>query len=532
MADPGSGSTAERTAAEDGRRPNFLVIVADQLRADAVGAFARTDAADADGHGGPVGSSGFADAGLARTPNLDALAQRGTRFTNAFVQHTVCSPSRASFLTGWYPHTRGHRTLTHLLRPEDPNLLKTLKQHGYHVTHVGPRGDTWAPGATEASCDEYGWAEPPASTIRDDRVPGDLDDPMARAFYTGLRPPDDPDRDHDFDEACTRTVESWLATRTGPGATPGDGQPWMLYVPLFFPHCPFVVGEPWFSLHDRDTIPTRRPPVQSGHEPAFAQHLRDLYGTDRLTDQQWREIAAVYHGMVSRMDHHVGRMVDALGGLAAETIVVFLSDHGEYLGDYDLIEKWPSGLHDCLARDPLLLAGPDIPEGNTVDDPVELIDLVPTVHELAGVTDPGYTHFGRSLLPVLRDPAIVHRTHAFTEGGFLVEEAHLLERPDFPYDLKGRAQWDRPETVGKAVAVRTREWTYVWRLYESAELYHRIDDPDEVHNLAGLPQHASIERALRDEIMRWQMATADVIPWEPDPRFPRIDLPKPSPESR
>ena len=99
-------------------RPNFLIIVADQLRADAVGAF-----------GSPIAS----------TPHIDALAERGARFTNAFVQHTVCSPSRASFLTGWYPHVRGHRSLTHLLGPDDPNVLRTLKEAGYHVTHVGDR---------------------------------------------------------------------------------------------------------------------------------------------------------------------------------------------------------------------------------------------------------------------------------------------------------------------------------------------------------------------------------------------------------
>ena len=402
-------------------RPNFLVIVADQLRADAVGTFGCDHAV---------------------TPHLDALADRGTRFTNAFVQHTVCSPSRASFLTGWYPHVRGHRSLTHLLRPGDPNLLKTLRQHGYHVAHVGARGDTWAPGATEESCDEYGWSDPPTgppiTPVADDR-----DDPMVRAFYAGERPAD---AGTDFDEACTRTAERWL------GEAPGD-RPWMLYVPMFFPHCPFAVAEPWFSLHDRSAMPDRRPPVQSGHEPGYMQRLRDSYGTDRLTDDQWREISAVYHGMISRLDSQVGRMLDALGDRRDDTVVVFFSDHGEYNGDYDLVEKWPAGVHDCLARDPLIVAGPGIPAGRTVDAMVEMIDLVPTVHDLAGV-EADYSHFGRSLLPVMADPSAGHREYAFTEGGFLVEEEALLERPTFPYDLKGAVQHDTPEAVGKVVCVR------------------------------------------------------------------------------
>ncbi len=481
-----------------GSRPNLLIIVADQLRADAVGAF-----------GSPVAS----------TPHLDTLAARGTRFTNAFVQHTVCSPSRASFLTGWYPHTRGHRSLTHLLRPEDPNLLKTLKDDGYHVTHVGQRGDTWAPGATESSCHEYGWIDPPTRPVGGLMQGLDPDDPMVRAFYVGRV-----EEGVDFDEACVRTAEAWLDDHR-PSA-----DPWVLYVPMLFPHCPFAVAEPWYSLHDRASLPPRRPPVRSGHEPRYLQHLRDTYGTARLTDDQWWEIAAVYHGMVSRFDDHVGRMLRALdrAGAVDDTVVAVFSDHGEYLGDYDLIEKWPSGLHDCLARDPLILAGPGIGEGVTVEAMVELIDLVPTVHELAGI-EADYGHFGRSLLPVMADPAAGHRRHAFTEGGFLIEERDLLEAPAFPYDLKGRAQRDRPETVGKAVAVRSIDWTYVWRLYEPPELYDRSADPDELDNLAGAATGAAAaaEAELEAEVLRWLAATGDVLPRPADPRFPRVDLPAP-----
>jgi arylsulfatase A-like enzyme len=97
-------------------RPNVVVFVPDQLRADAVGAFGNT---------------------VVSTPYIDALAARGVRFDNAYAQHPVCSPSRASFLTGWYPHVRGHRSLTYLLEAGEPNFLKTFKDNGYHVTWVG-----------------------------------------------------------------------------------------------------------------------------------------------------------------------------------------------------------------------------------------------------------------------------------------------------------------------------------------------------------------------------------------------------------
>ena len=111
-------------------RPNLLLFMTDQQRVDTIGAF-----------GAP----------FARTPNLDALAARGTRFTQAYAQHSACSQSRISMMTGWYPHVAGHRTLDHLLQPWEPNVLATLRGAGYHVAWAGVRGDTFAPGVTDAS---------------------------------------------------------------------------------------------------------------------------------------------------------------------------------------------------------------------------------------------------------------------------------------------------------------------------------------------------------------------------------------------
>ncbi|MFJ9583575.1 sulfatase-like hydrolase/transferase [Streptomyces acidicola] len=497
--DPTTATQAETPQAEPPRdeRPNFVIIVPDQLRADALGRFGNDRAS---------------------TPHLDALADRGTVFEQAYVQHPVCSPSRASFLTGWYPHVRGHRTLTHLLQAEEPNLLRILKDAGYHVTWAGTRGDTFAPGVTELSAHEYGHAEPPT---RRQFVKDYPDDTWARAFYRGRL---EPDGLTDHDEAAVRTAERRLAE-------PPD-RPWVLFVPLFAPHCPFQAEEPWYSMHDRDRVPEPLPVPggpDAGHEPGFKEAIRRTYGLDRLTPEMWREVAAVYHGMVSRLDHHVGRVQDAVAasGQAERTVTLFFADHGEYLGDFGLIEKWPSAMDACITRDPLVISGGGLPAGQRYEGMVELIDVLPTVLELAGVEAP-HRHYGRSLLPVLRDPEREHRQYAFTEGGFVVEEEPQMERPAFPYDLKGDIQHDRPELVGKAVAVRDREWTYVWRLYEPPELYHRATDPGESVNLAGRPEHADVERRMADALLRWQVETADVIPAAHDPRFPPVELPAPA----
>ncbi|GAB7528668.1 sulfatase [Pseudomonas sp. 3A(2025)] len=475
-------------------RPNFVVIVADQLRVDCL--------------------PGFNPYSPVHTPHLERLAARGVRFGEAFTQHSVCSPSRVSFLSGRYPHVNGHRSLQYLLDPQEPNFLRSFKEAGYHVVHAGARGDTFAAGAAELALDEHGFADPALNTFADfmGRNHGQPDEAMARAHYRGERP----QSTVDFDEATVRTAEQWLKT-------PPD-KPWVLYIPLIFPHPPFAVEQPWFSLYPRDSV--EPPRVASGPRAGFYAELARRHGWDGLDESQWREIRAVYYGMISRLDSQVGRLLDGLGE-ADNTFVTFFADHGEYLGDFGLVEKWPAGVDECLVRTPLIVAGPGLAAGGYSEALVELIDVFPTLLALADVP---VTHaqFGRSFAACLFDPAASHRDEAFSEGGFRIEEADLLERGPFPYDIKSQLQHDRPELVGKVVALRNREWTYVWRLYEPSELYHRLSDPHEQHNLAGSEEHAALEQQLTVRILRWLLDTADVIETRQWERFPKVDLPRPA----
>jgi arylsulfatase A-like enzyme len=336
-------------------------------------------------------------------------------------------------------------------------------------------------------------------------------------FYRGLCEPV-----VDLDEALIRTGEQWLE------APPR--QPWVLFVPLIAPHCPFEVEDPWFSLHDRAAVPDPILPGQREGEPGYMQAIRERHGLDRVTPDMWREVVATYYGMISRLDDQLGRLLAAVDrsgpGGRDNTVTLFFSDHGEYLGDFGLVEKWPSAMHSCITRDPLIISGGGLPEGRTSDAMVEMVDVLPTVLELAEVEAP-HRHFGRSLGGLLRDPGAEHRHYAFTEGGFTVEEEPQLEQPHFPYDLKGQLQHDHPNLVGKAIAVRDQEWTYVWRLYEPPELYRRADDPGERTNLARDPTHDAVQQRMHEAMVRWLVDTADVIPEPPDPRLPRVDLPAP-----
>ena len=170
-------------------RPNLLLFTPDQLRADALGCFGNV---------------------VAQTPNIDAFSQRGTRFNSAWSQHSVCGPSRVSMMTGWYPHTAGHRTLDHLLKPWEPNLLLYLKDSGYDVAMVGNRGDVFAPGVTEASTTFCGNLVKPSWGWRDITITTDEDHPLYRGFWFGKQG-DEPRID--IDEAAIQTAIQWLQER-------------------------------------------------------------------------------------------------------------------------------------------------------------------------------------------------------------------------------------------------------------------------------------------------------------------------------
>lgn len=478
------------------RPPNILIFMPDQLRADAVGAF-----------GNPV----------ARTPHIDTLAARGVRFENAWTQHPVCGPSRVSFMTGWYPHVAGHRTLDRLLTASEPNLLRSLREAGYRVCMPGHRGDVFAPGVTEESTDFCGFLVQPDLSIVLSPPPEHLcGTALGRAFYRGCA---GRERVVDFDEATTLTAIEWLG-REGGRDEVGRG-PWVMWVPLVSPHVPFTVEEPWFSLHDRADMPSPIPVAEG--RPGFVAAMREGYGWDALTDDDMREITATYYGMVSRVDDQLGRILAAVeaAGQIDDTIVVFLTDHGEYLGDWGLVEKWPSGMDPSLLRNPLIIAGPGVVQGSVCDALIEIIDVHATLLDCAGATS-SHASFGRSLAELCAAPAGEFRSHAFSEGGFSPADVDLFERAGGDYEIKGRLQHEQPELVGKAVSVRTRTHTYVYRQCERHEVYDRVADPQETVNLIDDPAMAGVVADLRAAMLEWLVATSDVIPADKHPRFPRI----------
>lgn len=467
-------------------RLNIVFFVPDELRADALACY---------GH--PV----------SRTPNYDRLAAEGVRFAQCHVQFPVCGASRCSLLTGWPTHVRGHRSLYYFLRPEEPNLFRYLRRAGYDVYWFG-KNDALAAASFADSVTEWRDRSPPmtAEALRelggDGLTPGSVSmlfeahgDRRATGDYANL-------------QGAMRVLERADRDR-----------PFCIFLPLSQPHPPYRAPVGFHDLYHPDDLPPLPPPGLAG-KPAFHEGLRELAGLNRLDEETFRRIRAVYLGQVSYTDWLLGELMDALAssGHADDTALFVASDHGDYAGDYGLIEKWPSGLEDCLTHVPLIVGLPGGARGHIVEEMVELFDIMPTMLGIAG-TEATHTHFARSLLPQLGGAPGDAGRAAFAEGGYNPFEPQAFE-PVLGgiYGPKTRLQNERPDTVARCAAVRTRTHRYIHRPGGQSELYDCAADPSCTRNLVDDPAEGAIRQALTQRLLEWYVTTSGVPAADKDAR--------------
>lgn len=479
---------------------NFIIFVPDELRAESIACY---------GHP------------LIRTPNIDRLAAEGVRFDQAHVQHTVCTPSRCSFMTGWYPHVRGHRSLWHMLRPDEPNLLKYLKKAGYEVAWFG-RNDLLAEAAFKDSVDIV--CDPAAGHQQN---AGRSFGPDQAGFQSFLNEPG---------EGAIDELEDMR--RVGAGIEylnrPHD-KPFVLYLPLSLPHCPYSICQPYYDMYAPADLPPLRPSQTRGKSPAY-DLIRRYRRLDDLDPSVLRKINAVYLGMITGVDEILGRLLQTLdqSGLAGETTVIFFADHGDWAGDYGLVEKWPNALDDCLTRVPLIVRLPEGSAGHVVSEPVEVMDIMATVLELAGI-EATHTHFSRSLVPQLHGRRGDSNRAVFAEGGYDLHEPHCFEgrpqansaifSPESIYYLKGLQQQQDPQSVCRSTMIRTAKHKLVRRTDARHELYDLQADPQELCNVYDRPEYAGIRVQLEQQMLEWLIRTSDVTPFDEDPRKTPDGLP-------
>jgi arylsulfatase A-like enzyme len=481
-----SGAAAAPLASPDVRpggpqRPNIILFMPDELRADALGCYGNT---------------------VIRTPNFDRLAQVGTRFESCHVQFPVCAASRCSMATGWPTSVRGHRSLYYFLRPDEPNMFRYLRQAGYDVFMFG-KNDVLAAETLASSFTE--WRNPRSPTAEFAAI----DKPQ---FPTTMLLPAAGERRGTGDYAAIQLAIKVLERRE-------SERPFCILLALFDPHPPYTVPADFYSLYHPAEIPSLAPPGLV-RRPRFHAALRELSGLNQVTDAEFRKLRAVYYGQVSYSDWLLGELMEAMERTAhsRDTALFLCSDHGDYAGDYGLVEKWPAGLEDCLTHVPVIARIPGGMAGNVSHELIELFDIMPTCLELAG-TKATHTHFARSLIPQLHGSSGNSQRAAFTEGGYNTYEPQAFE-PIIAglYGPKTRLQNERPETVTRCAAVRTRRYKYIARPNDQSELYDCAQDPMQMNNLFDDSSLRAVQAELQTRLVNWYIDTSGVPPLERDPR--------------
>ncbi len=512
------------------KRPNILLLMSDQHRGDCLGVAGR-----------PV-----------HTPHLDQLAREGTWFRQCITPNVVCMPARASILTGLLPLSHGTHDngidLDESLAQE--GLGGALAAAGYRTSFIGkahfssnhslqPTGRCENVKSSHAFSDDwfgpymgfehvelmqlghnYWLPDPPPGGLHYERWyhrdgMGEHKNALyrqhagphvtaAQTHHSALPP-----AWHNTTWVADRVIESLRAH--GRGRRLGGQQPFCTWASFADPHHPFDAPLPWSLLHDPAAmdLPTyrqrdldRRPwwhraALESTPVADEAQRrVRENYSRmSPQTDDQLRELIANYFGMIALIDHNIGRILSVLHdeGLADNTLVVFASDHGDWLGDHGLVLKGPM-FYEGLLRVPLIVRGPGVPAARQVDDPVSTLDLAATFGDLADAAVPAARH-SRSLRPVWEGNQT--REHALSEWRL------------------------GPARCGVALdlrAVRTRhaKLTYETRS-QAGELYDLRGDPHEQRNRFGDPEWAT----LQDELMsRLQTRPDDILLSMPAPVGP------------
>ncbi len=471
------------------------------------------------------------------TPVIDELvAQDAVSFSSAFCQNPVCTPSRCSFMTGHYPHVRGHRTMFHMLHLErgEPHLLNILKENGYFVWWGGKNDLVPAQSGFEDHCsyryrpsqaDYQKWGHGPKAGLHADTSwRGDRTGDNFYSFFAGRLDTGTDTIYCDSDWANVLGAVDFIQNYEG-------SQPLCLFLSLNYPHPPYGVEEPFYSAVDRGKPAPRIPtPTRDSGKAAILEAIRSGQGLQSWPEERFRELRATYFGMCKRIDHQFGLILEALrdAGMYDDTAVFFFSDHGDYTGDYGLVEKNQNTFEDTLCRVPFVVKPPGgAGDPGVADGLVELVDLPATVCAVAGV-EPGYTQFGNDLSAVTDDRTISTRSEVFCEGGRLRGESEAMELPSLDayedpaeslyYPRSSLQRSDQGDLHGKATMIRTKSHKYVRRLYEKDEVYDLVDDPQELSNRIDDPALADVVADLQSRMLSWYQRTCDVVPRQLDTR--------------
>jgi arylsulfatase A-like enzyme len=480
---------------------NLLFVMCDQLRADHLGCY---------GHP------------RLTTPNLDALAARGTLFERAFVQSGVCGPSRMSFYTGRYVSSHGATWNRVPLSIAEHTLGDYLHAAGRELTLIGKThvmpdrlglerfgldgahelGRLLARGSfVEMQRHDGHHAEPRARYAQWLREKGyAADDPWtdyviavtddAGQVQSGwqMRNARFPARVREEHSETAYTTDLALEFIRAQGR-----RPWALHLSYVKPHWPYIAPAPYHARYTRaDTLPVKRDAAElADPHPVLAAYRQQEECANFMREEVIDCVRPAYMGLVEQIDAHLGRvwrLLDELG-MWDETLVVFTADHGDFLGDHWLGEK--EHFYDTVQRIPLIVASPRVgAPGRRETRLVESVDLVPTVLDALGLPPERHRVEGTSLLALLDSGKVdPWRDAVFSELDWSYREA--------------RRTLGRTPDQCRAWMVRTDDWKYVHWTGFRPQLFDLRHDPDELRDLGADPAREPVRREMRERLFAW-----------------------------
>jgi len=413
-----------------------------------------------------LGSAGHP---LIKTPALDKLAAEGTRFTSAYCTSPICVPSRAGFATGLYTYQNHCWDNAFPYDGTNRSWGHDLIERGHDCVSIGKlhyRNET----------DPTGFSQQinPMHVI--DGV-GDLigcirTDPVvrigARKYIEEAKPGVSTYQQYDIG-TCEEAI-AWLKAK----AESGDDKGWMLFVSLVCPHFPLTAPQELMDLYPEESIPLP-PQFDAENHPAIAEYARLMnFSTPPFTPEQTRRAISAYYALVTFIDGLVGRIVDAVDslGLAEDTAVIYTSDHGDNLGRNGVFGK--STMFEDSVGVPLIMRGPGIAQGATVDAPVSHVDIYPTVLDIVGGGIPDPNRAARPGVSLLsHEPAreVIAEYHATC-------------------------------STSGIVMLRKDQYKYVHYITYPPQLFDLAIDPDELNDVAGDSRYAQVLADMRAALFR------------------------------
>jgi arylsulfatase A-like enzyme len=469
------------------KKPNIIVIMTDQQRADV------------------SAREGFP---LDTTPFLDEMARSGVWFNRAYTTAPLCSPARISFLTGRYPNAhsvRENRGQRHVRYERD--LFDVMKEQGYASALIGKNHTYLKP---EESLDFYspynhhGGESQDEQTKRFDSWLGSLKLTSREATPFPLEC-----------QCPYRAVDDalgWMRQQTE--------RPFFLWLSIPEPHTPFQAPEPYYSMFPPESLP----PVGAGIEALESKSVK--WNVIKTLDERFipnhaelvPQIRSNYFGMLRLIDDQLRRMVDTMRseGVLDNTLIVFLSDHGDFVGEYGLSRKGPE-VPDILMRIPMFVCGPGVTASEAPHEAhVSIADIMPTLCEAVGAPMPRGVQ-GRSLWPMLTGQPYPEAEFAsvYGEQGF-GGLSYSLDEIDYDYFGAGQGGYDPLNTYTQCGSIRTvrkGDWKLDLDSEGSGQLYDLRSDPLETDNLYGRQTYRDKEHELLQELALWMIRLQDPLPY-------------------